>query len=1090
MPNICKLCLFKAEIDEEGYLSTKNVEKTVKIINEIFSGKVKITQNEVRFICRPCYVKIENFYEYYLFVIENQELYYEKFGCDLIPSESAESKVEVFVEPIIKIDENVEEKFHKEEFSDNDDRDTQTNDDYVDGDEANEDVKNVQIKMESKGRVSKRLRGEKAPDPGELPKFWTKKRDFESRIKSLEEETERRPERVKDPDAVRWGKMGANALKRKKAANKGIAKKFTEIKLPKKSTETEPKEDKTGKRVELEERDALIKKYFSITCDECTEQKFETFTELNRHMKQEHKLKKHYICCGVLLPTGMAIYHHCIEHENPIQCQFCGMLCVSNAMHKLHLLQVHQIEKKPEEEAPYECHHCHRRFPDKERIKLHILRTHVWKKETSFVCETCARSYKSQNALTIHIRRDHMGEKLPKSQCPHCGKWLLNTGMPFHIRKHMTPKPTEKFKCDKCGAQLTTKYNLVIHTKRHHSELSNRFQCPQCPKGFFTKRHLDEHFAVHTGENLYHCEFCGAGFKSMGNFLAHKRKLHTLLYEQQKLANKIMPNVCKLCLFKAEIDEEGYLSTENIEKTLKIIKAIFNGKVKITQNEVRFICRLCYVKIENFYDYYLFVIENQELYYEKLGCDLIPIESAESKVEVFVEPIIKIDENVEEKFHQEEFSDNDDRDTQTNDDYVDGDEANEDVKNVQIKIESKGRVSKRLRGEKAPVPGELPKWRVIKRDFQSRTKSLEYESERQPERVKDPDAVRWGKMAANARKRKKAANKGIAKKFTEIKVPKKSKEPKPKEAKTGKMELEERDAMIKKYFSITCDKCTDQTFETFTELNRHTKQEHKFNKHYTCCGVFLTNGMAIYQHCLEHENPIQCQFCGMVCVSNAMHKLHLLQVHQIVKKPEEEAPYECDHCHRRYPDKERIEVHMMRTHLSKQETSYVCETCARSYKGQSALSVHIRRDHMGEKLPKSQCPHCGKWILNTGMPFHIRKHMTPKPTEKFKCDKCNAQLTTKYNLVIHTKRHHSEFSNRFQCPQCPKGFYTKRYLDEHFAVHTGENLYHCEFCGAGFKSMGNFLAHKRKLHTLLYEQQKLANKCNIFKTINLKLNYS
>lgn len=109
----------------------------------------------------------------------------------------------------------------------------------------------------------------------------------------------------------------------------------------------------------------------------------------------------------------------------------------------------------------------------------------------------------------------------------------------FQMRSHLQPAPQEKFKCNQCGSEHRQYKGLLKHIRRHHSEASNRYKCSMCPKGFFDKKNFEEHFAVHTGEILYTCEWCNAGFKSGGNYLAHKRKLHPILYQQQKLENKM-----------------------------------------------------------------------------------------------------------------------------------------------------------------------------------------------------------------------------------------------------------------------------------------------------------------------------------------------------------------------------------------------------------------------------------------------------------------------------------------------------------------------------------------------------------------------
>lgn len=474
---------------------------------------MSVTFDEVRMICRPCQEKLESFYSYYLFVLENQAFYNDKVpGLIGVDDFEDDNKVKVFVEPIIKFDDNVDD--------------------------------DVEERPESNGRKSKRLRGV------EPEKIKNEFKDF-NRVKSKQEPDWRNfsddsddnlpdpKERVKDPQRVRCGKMAFAAKRRKQRLRETMVDETP--RSERKPKEPKPKkESQEGKiRLEMEKRDMLIQKYFGNKCDDCDGKEWKSFNELSKHCKKEHGSRKHYICCGVFLSTGISIYQHCLEHENPIQCSVCGMVCVSNAVNKRHLLDVHGIAKKLEEETPYECHLCHRRYKDKDKIRAHMERNHLTTQSETYFCETCARPYKTTNSLRIHIRRDHLGEKLPKSQCPHCGKWILNTGMPFHIRKHMAPPPTEKFKCDKCGSQHTQYHGLLKHQKRHHSELSNRFQCPQCPKGFFTKRHFDEHFAVHTGEILYHCEWCESGFKSMGNYLAHKRKLHPILYAQQKLANQL-----------------------------------------------------------------------------------------------------------------------------------------------------------------------------------------------------------------------------------------------------------------------------------------------------------------------------------------------------------------------------------------------------------------------------------------------------------------------------------------------------------------------------------------------------------------------
>ncbi|XP_063706059.1 zinc finger protein 62 homolog [Culicoides brevitarsis] len=495
MPVSCKLCLFKAEFeDEQDVTSEEHIEKILLIIEVFFNGKIFITREDVPSICVPCKEKLEAFYSYYLLVLENQVAINDKV-------EELDVKCEVFVEPIIKLDATENEIPNK-------------------------------TKIEA-GRKSKRLRGVS-------PEF-TKTEESESSDETTDERRFSDDEFV-IPVKPKMGRSREHYLRLKKNKNPFLKPRLKKLDVSGSESEGEDWKPSTyGKppqlsRSEKEAREAMIQKYFGKKCDTCGDDtEYVSYSALSQHCKKQHNTRKHYICCETLLSSFKTIYEHCLEHENPVQCNFCGMLCVSATMHRRHLYTVHGISVKKPVTAPFECDLCKRRYISREKIELHMERSHLSPEpQQSFVCETCARAYKNPRALDIHIRRDHLGEKLPKSQCPHCHRWLLTTGMPVHLRKHLALQPTEKFKCDKCGSEHTAYYGLLKHQTRHHSEKSNQFKCSLCPKGFYNKKYLREHFATHTGEILYPCEWCESGFKSMGNYLAHKRKLHTELYNEQK----------------------------------------------------------------------------------------------------------------------------------------------------------------------------------------------------------------------------------------------------------------------------------------------------------------------------------------------------------------------------------------------------------------------------------------------------------------------------------------------------------------------------------------------------------------------------
>ena len=68
------------------------------------------------------------------------------------------------------------------------------------------------------------------------------------------------------------------------------------------------------------------------------------------------------------------------------------------------------------------------------------------------------------------------------------------------------------------------------------------------------------------------------------------------------------------------------------------------------------------------------------------------------------------------------------------------------------------------------------------------------------------------------------------------------------------------------------------------------------------------------------------------------------------------------------------------------------------------------------------------------------------------------------DIVTHMKTHHSDVAKPWLCKHCRKGFATRRYMQIHLRVHTGERPYKCDVCGTSFAQYSTLNNHKR-LHT-------------------------
>lgn len=210
-------------------------------------------------------------------------------------------------------------------------------------------------------------------------------------------------------------------------------------------------------------------------------------------------------------------------------CEICNKDSIKKEPY-IHHMQRHYLSSDPKKLAPYICHHCGKKLNSYPGIRSHLNNFHLNK----FVCEVCGYKCGSQGILTSHIKNVHETGPLAKTPCPICGMMIKarKSSMEAHIRnRHQV---SEKVTCPIC--QVPAKHNAALrkHIDRAHKE--KRFVCSTCNKRFYNRLKLTEHEAIHYKKSLYFCEFCNAEFKSGGNFVAHKRRLHPIEYQQQKIA--------------------------------------------------------------------------------------------------------------------------------------------------------------------------------------------------------------------------------------------------------------------------------------------------------------------------------------------------------------------------------------------------------------------------------------------------------------------------------------------------------------------------------------------------------------------------
>lgn len=154
---------------------------------------------------------------------------------------------------------------------------------------------------------------------------------------------------------------------------------------------------------------------------------------------------------------------------------------------------------------------------------------------------------------------------------------------------------------------------------------------------------------------------------------------------------------------------------------------------------------------------------------------------------------------------------------------------------------------------------------------------------------------------------------------------KKAEKPNEPKRRKGHVLLEENDGLIKKHIKMLCQMCS-HIDEDFSNLIKHYKEMHVGVKPYIkCCERKLDCPSDILQHAYFHEDPehFKCQECGKTFINNSGLKDHFMKHHE----PEENLPYGCDECPRRFSRKNLLAHHKAK-HIPKTERSHFCQICS------------------------------------------------------------------------------------------------------------------------------------------------------------------
>ncbi|XP_058829446.1 gastrula zinc finger protein XlCGF8.2DB-like [Topomyia yanbarensis] len=103
--------------------------------------------------------------------------------------------------------------------------------------------------------------------------------------------------------------------------------------------------------------------------------------------------------------------------------------------------------------------------------------------------------------------------------------------------------------------------------------------------------------------------------------------------------------------------------------------------------------------------------------------------------------------------------------------------------------------------------------------------------------------------------------------------------------------------------------------------------------------------------------------------------------------------------------------------------------------------------------------------------FRDQTDMPSKQRKRTVCEVCGKGFVEKRYMERHFAVHTGE--RPYKCEICDKGFFQKVSLQRHTIIHTGERPYKCDVCGKAFNRKSNLITHQRT-HT-----GELPFKCDI-----------
>ena len=168
--------------------------------------------------------------------------------------------------------------------------------------------------------------------------------------------------------------------------------------------------------------------------------------------------------------------------------------------------------------------------------------------------------------------------------------------------------------------------------------------------------------------------------------------------------------------------------------------------------------------------------------------------------------------------------------------------------------------------------------------------------------------------------------------------------------------------------------------------------------------------------------------------------------------------HKCDICEFECDKASKLAAHTRKEHPIKVTPSIKCDQCDYTGRNMKLLRRHKERMHVDYNSPKNTCKDCGLQCETKDKLYYHRLKNHRNDKKMSKCDKCDFEAATYWQIKKHKQQEHDEQANHV-CHICSKGFLLPAILSNHIdRVHNkvGQSVV-CEKCG---KSYDNALALK------------------------------